>query len=167
MPKPKPKRKPAATRPQPKTAKTVAAVAAHFGVSQRAVGYWLSSGAPGSPGRYDLAAIAAWREGQQSNGDEPAEGARGRFLAARAAREELRLAKERGELVRLDDTRRLMIRHINEAKAILGQLPDRVLAVLPAAIAGKIRRQVRDECARLIDHSCGSLADLLAKPAEP
>jgi uncharacterized protein YicC (UPF0701 family) len=154
---------PAKEKQPPKTVfGSAAEVAGHFGVSERAVHYWLSAGCPGQPGEYDAAAIAAWRDGRKKD-EQSDDNPRAKYLAARAERELLKLAKDRRELVEADAVRRLFARHIHEAKAILGQLADRASAAVPSAQA-KIRKKVREETKRLVDDVCNSLADLLTAP---
>lgn len=85
-------------------ATTRADVAEHFGVHERTVAGWIAAGAPGSPGRYDLDAIAAWRDARRGKGDDPelagpASAGLERYRQARAAIAELELARLRRQLV--------------------------------------------------------------------
>jgi phage terminase Nu1 subunit (DNA packaging protein) len=144
-----------------------AQAAAHFGVSSRTIGYWQESGMPHGQGIYDLDAVAAWLkesgiQREQSGGP----GARAQLLAAQVKLAELKLARLGGELVEIEVARRLFVRHIHEAKAILDQVPDRVLAALPAAaVKEKGRRQtIRRQAAGVVRSACQALSDLLSAP---
>jgi phage terminase Nu1 subunit (DNA packaging protein) len=143
-----------------------AQLAAHFGVSNRTIGYWQESGMPHGQGVYDLEAVAAWLkesgiQREQSSGP----GARAQLLAAQVKLAELKLARMGGELVEIEVARRLFVRHVHEAKAILDQVPDRVLAALPAAVLkGKGRQTIRRSAAGVVRSACQALADLLAAP---
>ena len=113
------------------TAKTIAQVAVHFGVGERWAANWFARGCPGKPGRYDLDAIERWRQRNLAVTPGNGESAHARWMEARAERETLKVLQMRGELVPLEPIRRLFVRHVNEAKALMDQIPDRVLAVLP------------------------------------
>lgn len=131
-----------------KLAPTIAAVAEHFERDQRTIKTWLEKGCPGrGSGGYDLVAIAEWRDANIRSGDERPAGERGeweiRHSAAQAQLAELRLAKLRGELVEVAAVADHYGRHIAEAKTLLEQLPDRLLAGLPKANA-KQRRAFLD-----------------------
>jgi len=92
---------------------TVDEVAHHFGVHRRTVYDWLKQHAPGKPGRYDLDAIAAWREARRQVDAEPdlagpASPGLERYRQARAAIAELELAQLRRRLVPRDEVHQVL-----------------------------------------------------------
>lgn len=141
-----------------------AQLAKHFGVSNRTIGYWQESGMPHGQGVYDLDTVAAWlkQTGIQQASADP--GAKAQLLAVQVKIAELKLARLGGELVEIEVARRLFVRHIHEAKAILNQIPDRVLAALPAAAVKTLRQTIRRQTAGVVRAACQSLSDLLSAP---
>lgn len=136
-------------------------VATHFAVSERTVGSWRRvHGMPGKPGRYDLDAIAAWRAERGVGRKRTQSEERTRLLRIEAALKKQRLRKLRGELVSADELRRVIVRHIHEAKSLLEQLPDRVVARLPDDCR-RSRDIVRETARRLVCEACLALADSL------
>ena len=104
---------------------------------------------PGALGKYDIAKIVGWAfteglldvtaptdEGQD-------ESPRNRLDRLRGDEVELSLAAERGHVVDVDPARRLITRRVNEAKALLEQLPDRFAAELPEEADADMRAKVR------------------------
>ena len=138
----------ATVQPPPAVAATRADVAAYFAVHERTVATWLAAGCPGQPGQYDLAAISAWRNDQAAPNSESTDAPRARLARARAAREELRLGIDRGELLPAEPALRMIGRTVHEAKARLDQLPDQLLAIvaesLPADQLGPIRQRLQE-----------------------
>lgn len=155
---------------QRQTVRTQAEIANHFGVADRTVAYWRGRGMPGEPGDYDLDEIAAWRDREGlARVDANSVKAEGQRIDNEL--KQLKLDQMRGELVAIDVIVRLFTRHIHEAKAILDQVPDRAISALPAKTPRKIRTSVRDECRKIVDGACQSIADLLKaeefKDSEP
>ena len=145
-----------------KTARTIAEVAGHFGVAVRTVGNWRVTGMPGRPGRFNLAAIAAWREGQSLGCDRQGDGKPGdRLKEAEAQLKELKLAKLRGELVAADAVCRLFRRQIAEAKTHLDQLPEEITGEFGDLVPDKLLARVRERIRVRVDSACSALADLL------
>jgi len=136
-------------------------VAAHFGVHVRTVAGWLAAGCPGRPGYFDLDAITAWRDANRPAPAPATDAAQARLLAAKADREELRLAKERSELIPIEIVTRLFARHISEAAAILDQLPDLCLAALPPDTPPETLAALRGRLVAAVDNARQSLADTL------
>ncbi len=83
---------------------------------------------------------------------------------------ELKLARERRDLIRVEVAARLFRRHVHEARTQLTQLPDELAAELAAAVPRKRLAALRDRIRRRVDGACRALADLLAaeelEPAE-
>ena len=137
-------------------------VANHFGVSERTVMYWKNKGMPGEPGYFNLDAIKLWREEQgQGSGQSPATSqAREELIEIERDTKAIRLQILRGNLVELDQVRRLFIRHVHEAKAVMERIPDAVLAELPVKTTRRIKRRIRGKVTGLLDDSCELLADM-------
>jgi len=177
---PKKRAKKAAPGPAEKIAKEthepwvvarLADVARFFGRSLATVkGDWRPGGMPGRAGAWDLKAILQWRDGAAqaatpaAAGDQSKADAERRKAIAEAAIAERKERLLAGKLIELEPVRRLFVRHVEEAKALMGQIPDRVAAALPAKTAAKIRKSAREEARRVIDDVCESLADLLNAP---
>lgn len=140
--------------------KTQAEVAKHFGVSERTVRSWIGQGMPTEGKGYDVAAIEQWLD-RVGLGRRAEKASRAKLAEVEAQIKTVKLHRLRGELIELDTVRRLFVRHISEAKSVLEQVPDRVLAVLPAAVAAKDRTRVRAEVVGILDAACRSLADTL------
>lgn len=140
----KKKRESKATR-----AKSIAEVATRVGVDERTVKGWLASGCPGEPGAYDVDAIVAWRAAHKKKAPAPAEGERAKYAAryelAHAAREELKLLREQGDLILVTRAAQIVRQHVAEVVAHLEQLPDFAVAGqrLPADAKKKIRERVK------------------------
>ena len=136
-------------------------------------GEWRRGGMPGKSGAWDLREILQWRDERFGIGEVPApEGEETRAAAnrrrdiAQATLVELKARQRAGELVELEAVRRLFVQHINEAKAIFGQVPDRVIACLPSRTKAVIRRRVHEQTRVIVDDTCKALADLLAVTGE-
>jgi hypothetical protein len=77
----------------------------------------------------------------------------------------LHYRKLAGELIELDVAAREVERGIAHAKALLGQLPDRLLGLLPAksfSIKGADRKRLRLRLAETIDDAFEALASKIA-----
>jgi hypothetical protein len=77
-----------------------------------------------------------------------------------AKRAELKLAKEIESIVDADDVKRLIMRLVAGAKAILEEMPDRVLARLPSDTTEGTRRLIRDEVANCVRLTAATLAEM-------
>lgn len=150
-----------APAPTPQLAASLSEVAAHFDVSDRAVGYWRAHGMPGTRGAYDLDAIDQWRATSQVGrmSGPGTDEARARLLQTKAEAEEIKLARLKGELVELRAVVRWYRRHINDVKSQLDQLPERVLAILPESIEPETQRTTQRALRRLVDDLYTQLAD--------
>jgi phage terminase Nu1 subunit (DNA packaging protein) len=170
-PRQSPKRRPDRSSPPPPAAAPAhvvtrrAEVAAHFGVSNRTVGYWQESGMPRGPGGvYDLDAIAAWlkESGVKRDSGSPE---RAELLKLDAEIKQMKLSRLRGELVEAEAVRRMLVRTITESKAILDQVPSRAAALL-TGVPAKTRDRVRKGLVDIVRDVCDSLADMLAEPED-
>lgn len=151
--------------------RTIAEVANHFGVSTKAVANWLKDphfpGQAGQRGRqngrFPLEAIAAWREARDgTREDDVGSSARERKWNADAEIRELELAKLRGELIEVDVVVAEMEQAINNAKAVLSDLPDEILDELPEAVRKKLGGSLRAKIERRITQACQRLVDMVA-----
>jgi phage terminase Nu1 subunit (DNA packaging protein) len=150
-----------AKSPTPLT--SLASVAKYFDVAPRTVATWKAQGMPvGRP--YDVAAIAAWRKENAKRGGKEQGDKRLELLDLDAELKRIKAAKLRGELVDAATVQRLLVRHINEAKTIFAQLPDRVAALLPAKTLAKVKGEIRAGVQRIVADTCQALADALAAP---
>ena len=122
-----------AKRKSSKTVKTRSEIARNFGVSERSVATWLSSGCPGKPGKYDLQAIAAWRRGKVKK------------EAASSETWKERFQKEKAKIARLDRLRRE------------GQLIDRSVALTCWAIIARRIQQVGSSLQKLFGPSAAKM----------
>ena len=132
---------------------------------------------PGRRGCWDLAAIAQWREARhelqtQRIGDPALLKAMRRRVTADADRAERRNRREAGELVDLDAVRRLVVQHVNEARAIFEQVPGQVLAVVGARTAKPTRQRIERQTRKIVEDVCSVLARAAAslpdqEPHEP
>lgn len=141
------------------SAVTLADVAAHFGVSERTIGYWRRRGMPGDPGHFDLDLIESWKRGviDQGGGNQH----QAELMRIRARMELLELQKIEGQLVEASEPARVMEQAINLAVAILDQAPDRALAALPPSADGETRSDVRAAFQSVVDNVKNSIADAL------
>lgn len=131
------------------TVKTIAAVATRLEVDERTVKTWLAAGCPGDAGAYDVDAIAAWRATHKKATPAAAEGERAKYAArfelAHAQREELKLQRERGDLILVSRAAQIMRQHVAEAVTHMDQLADYAVAGqrLPAEAKKKIRERLK------------------------
>lgn len=150
--------------------KTQGAVAKHFGRCERTVREWIARGMPGRVGRYNLDRIAAWAHAEgllggpaAANRQDP-ESAKARLDRLRGDAVQLKLARQRGELVAADPVRRLVGRLIHEAKSRLDQLPDRILAGLPAELTNDELARIRRHLQKALDDTYTTLAEIPDAP---
>ena len=150
------RRKPAGPPREAAAAKpvaTIAAAAAAIGVHQRTLKEWLSRGAPGSAGKYDVQAIEAWREATLRPTPEAGDDWQKRRTAAQAQREEIRLSRDRRALIEVAEAERIVKRHAAEVRAHLDQLPDFAASLVKLTAAKKkqfvaaLGAKVRELCA--------------------
>jgi len=111
----------------------VAAVGKLLGVSRRTVFNLEKIGLPKTaPGQYDLDACEKWYADYSAREGMPAEVAvqRARWLKAKADREEIQLAKERGEVAPLAATSKLWEGAIQASRSKFLSLPHKFAPVL-------------------------------------
>lgn len=139
------------------------ALARFFGVTVQAVRVWRDSGLPAiGPDRFDLDAVVQWRLGRIRSSP-----AGDQLARAKAATAELALRERLGEVAPTEPLLRRLQRRINEAKAILNQLPDAVAAAAieagaPRDLAGRLHQRAAD----VLDRTLQSVADLGRPPAQ-
>jgi len=133
--------------------RTRAEVARQFGVAERTVSTWqmetdfpgrAGSSGPNAAGCYPVRAITDWlrRRGLRGGGVAGSSTiSRDRLMAARAEREELELAKDRGELIEAEEVARFFARTNAGAAVLLGQMVDRAAARLPRTITVKVAKK--------------------------
>jgi phage terminase Nu1 subunit (DNA packaging protein) len=141
-------------------AHSIAAVARHFGVSERTVHLWRGQGAPirASADGYDLAAIEAWRaehvETEQSGGRAKAEEERAWI---RAAKERIQLERLKGEIIPFAFALSVIERHAAEVRRRIEELPEYVESLLPDN--EKLRAWIRARVEKRIEKICDAMAE--------
>lgn len=170
MPRPK-KADPWVVRTQPE-------VARFFGVAPDTITRaWRRAGMPGKAGAWDLREILLWRDERFGGRTKPEStaapaGAESRAEAERrratadADLRELRARRAAKDLVPVQPVQAVLVRHANEAKAILDQVPDRVLGALPTKMKAATRRRIHAQCRQIVDDACTAVADSVAVLAE-
>lgn len=145
-------------------------MAAEVGVSTTVLKDYRDRGCP----LESAAAVQAWREENLSGAKQRAASpeSHGRTLLELAILRE-KLDKERtanqvrkGELVPIDEIERRIRRHIFNARAILGQLPQRLAKIHSEGGGRRAAGRVRAAAVRLIDAACIQLEESLAREAE-
>ncbi|MGE0605532.1 MAG: hypothetical protein AB7O62_00295 [Pirellulales bacterium] len=151
---------------------TIDELAAALGIGARQVGYDLRAGMPGERGRYNVAAAAEWRSARKTvaaaiAGDGAQAAARRRLDLAKAEREEIKLARDRGELVPAAEVASLVIAHVTECRAHLEELPPALAAALPEDLPDDVRRAARESIDRQVRKCLSTLAELARRQAVP
>ncbi len=124
---------------------------------------WQSQGMPSlDNGLFDLDECCRWRLAHIRKSP-----AADQLAQARAAKAQLDLAERRAEVAPVAPLMRRMQRRINEAKAILNQLPDALAASaveagVPRELAGRLRQQAAD----VLNRTMRAVADLGRPPAQ-
>ncbi len=142
-----------APRDQP-VANTIGQVAQYFGVTERAVRYWINEGMPGKAGRpgtkegqFPLFDIEDWRAGRRmrhvSTDEDTKHQAQARLLGIRAELLAHDLQQSLENLVDVDQVTRLWLRFMQEAKSQLLYLPAAIAKALPNELGPKVRKQAR------------------------
>ena len=137
-----------------KRTKTIVAsrseVAAHFGVAERTVGTWLASGCPGKPGRYNLAAIATWRNANRrrepSSANDRERIWEERFKKEKAKRARLERLRIEGELVDRSESRTcwtMLARRLQQAGSSLQKMFG--------PMAAKMLNEAIEDCKREVE----------------
>ena len=117
-------------------------LASFFGVSTTTIERWLgqSDFPEKHQRRYCLSDVAAWVVRYYSSKKQPekSDGAE-RLRTAKAELAELKLARERGEVVDLDLIDRTIRRYLTAARIILESIPDALLVLCPDEIRAPLR----------------------------
>lgn len=130
---------------------TIAEVAEFFGVGTSAVNAWRrdANPMPGTPGRFDLAEIAKWKDGrgrQASGLREVLIAADVRLKTAQAEQKEFDLRKETGQFVELAAVELWAAQTFITLRECLMSLPDVIATSAPA----EIRTLAREEADRIV-----------------
>lgn len=158
----------------PPVVDTVSRVAQAFGVRRDVVQKeWIPRGMPGSPGEYDLAAIAAWKRERKRD---PARQAVNRVASrsASGSRQEkeierleldnesrrMRNLREAGTLIPREEPIRVVEKALLVITTQMEQLSERIAAVLPD-LSGEDLERVQRELATEIDTIRHTAADCL------
>ncbi len=146
-------RKSTAAEQPPSTIATIEAAAAALGVNDRTLKRWFAQGCPKAPGRYDVKAIAAWRDATlKARKEQNPKRAKweARKVRADALTRELVYQRKRGELIDVATAAQIIKQHIAEVVTHLDQLPDFAVAghrldpALKAKIRAKLKTKIHD-----------------------
>lgn len=136
-------------------------LAEFFGCVPLTISNWQSQGMPSlDDGMFDLDECCRWRLAHIRKSP-----AADQLAAAKASKAQLDLAERLGEVAPVEPLLRRMSRRINEAKAILNQLPDAIAAAateagVPRDIVGLLHQRAAD----VLDRTLRSIADLGKSP---
>lgn len=160
----------AAPEPAP-LVQTLSAVAQHFDVSEKTAQTWRKQGMPRlEDGRYDLAAIEAWRVARfaprAGGGDEDRAGLETDIARIRRDKEQIKLDQLRGTTAPTNISERVLARTIGVATTQLEDLPDQLVSQLPDGIDDEARVMYRAAVVSAVDKLRRSLADGLEEWAE-
>jgi len=140
-----------------------------LGRGVRQITEYLQRGMPGDRRRgYPIDECRAWMEAQikpsgRAAGPAPGTpGSRGywetRDAQARAELKELELARRKGELIEVEVVARRSERRIAEAKALLEQIPDWLLGLLPRTMSAAAKKDLRRRTGEKVDDIMFALA---------
>jgi phage terminase Nu1 subunit (DNA packaging protein) len=76
-----------------------------------------------------------------------------------ALQEELKRKQLEGELIEVDVVSRIHEQRITHAKALLDQIPERCISLLPKSVPAKNKKEIRERLAQMIDDLLTTLAD--------
>jgi len=144
--------------------RTRAEAARMLGVHQQTITDWANGyadfpGRAGTPGKrdgyYPIDEIETWREGacgpgRIGGGSGVLDVERGRLLNLQCEERELRLQQKRAALVPVQEVTDFLRRTVAQAASMLDELPDRILASLPADVGGESRRAIRSDVAGVV-----------------
>jgi len=131
-------------------------VARHYGVNEDTVSAWhRRDGFPGrratpeghTDGYYRTDEIDAWlaTRAPHAHGGGSVESERAKLISIQCRERELRLQKAQGELIEVETVKAFMARMINQAGALIDELPDRVMSHLQADLSTELRECVRGD----------------------
>lgn len=143
---------------------TLADVAKFFRVSNTTIQNWKqqSVGMPGVDGAYDLSEICEWRRSLDREATSKTQEQRDlelRELAAEVASKELKLRKNRGELISRDASKAATASILNEARVQLEAIPS----ILGASIPPDLRSDLVHELEQQIKLICRKMASKAAE----
>lgn len=167
--------KPAAAEVPSQVVTTRAEAARILGVSLRTLAEWMTAptfpGTAGSPGRQDgyfpIAEIRAWRAAAIApTGGTPSDA---EMLLARRLkvqidndRAQVALEKELKTIADAGEVAQFIQRQIATAKALLGEMPDKVESRIPAKLDAKTRQVIRKAIEEVLAETLNALAELAA-----
>lgn len=138
-----------AKEPRPFDVRTLADVAAFFGVAVQTVKQWRMERAdpmPGVEGRYPLDEITRWKLARVDRFTPTVEGEKEKpadvVAKHRAELLAIEVEQRRGELIEVDVVERLISRHVAVHNTLADELKDKVLNLLPRSVTGDARKRV-------------------------
>jgi len=130
---------------------TVGEVAAFFGVSVAAVNKWKAEDnpMPGSPGKYDLSAIARWkltRTSRKAKLNDPMRDMEYRLKEITAKQKELDYEMQKGGLLELTDVERWAAMALIETREMVMSLPELLATSSPPEFRDFVREESDRHC---------------------
>lgn len=152
--------------------RTYAELCNAIGRPQRVVQRWATEpgfpGTPGTPGRRDgyfpVDEIQAWSEARFSRidtRDAELQEAKKRLALLEIQEQELDARRRLGQLLDFSEVSAFYESCVVNAKAVLGQIPDEVLSMLPAQLSDEVRNDIFRKVSRRIDDSLAEVAALI------
>ena len=142
---------------------TASQIAALYGVSPRAVGFWPKRGCPRAADKtFDLGRVILWHESEIQNEVDQKIQALGketpsleRWRQARAATEELRLKNLKGELISIEEVEEARVQRVLILKRYLLALPRRLGPALEGMTAKEAEALLNEHLRDLIAQFAG------------
>lgn len=156
---------------KPVTVRTLDELAYAFDRRRPTIKEWRAKGLPGVPGKYDIRDCYRWvrdnvgSSGRADDGDTSRKEAERRKAWADAEKAEIDVAVKRGALVLLGDVKRSCAHISTHSRALLEQLPDRLLDLLPADATGEDKRLFRESAAKAVADVIATLCDEMTRIA--
>lgn len=159
-----------------RVATTIAEAAILLGVSTRVFADWLKDstfpGKSGTPGRRDgyfpIEQIQTWHQATHGisarSSSSDAEAAASKKLKAQIQcdLEQLELERELATIADAAEIEKFLLRTISTVKAILGELPDKLLSRLPGKINRETRQKSRAAAVEVVGDALNAIAELIA-----
>lgn len=147
---------------------TTAEAAERLGIHRRTLLDWCKKdGFPGRSGYYPIGAIRDWdaartkKVNQYATIEEEQERPEKKEqLSIKEQRDLLKLEKERGELIEVDEVRRTLARGVSYAVSELGLIAGRVESRLPAGLDADLVRIIRDTIKTTVEEACTIVSEI-------
>lgn len=149
---------------------------------ERTISKWLAlpgfPGRSGTPGKQDghfpIEKIREWRDDYRSAGraggvgdDGELREAKRRLVLLEIEEQELAAKQRLGQLLDFNEVATFYEQSVANTKAVLSQIADEVLAILPADTSDEVKDQVYRKVQRRVDDACAEIAQLLEGDTDP